>query len=421
MTIIDKTDKKLTIPVGIGVVQTETTRNFYNTSDATATANDILVNKTAYSKYGKLTGTLDLDAEKGNSYTEGYNNGYNVGNEIGYSNGETNGYNNGYNEGVEVGYNDGYSNGESAGYSTGYDEGVVAGYDSGVEIGKGVGRNEIIEGQSDATITPQNVLRGYVGYGKNNERIVGESDAITSIKLVDYGLKLAYGTFSTIPEIIDLSGIKDWNNMFYNCNNITYLNLDLRGATSVYNMLIGACKRDADVTLNVDGVGRLDNIFYSSNFNSVKLLNAKPTSLSYAFGFSYIENVPEMDTSELTSAENVFNYSYGRIKHIPLLDFSKVERTNGIFGGTGGTTNPIDITGFVNLGKGFKGNNSNYHKFDISLLYVPRQSCLNIFNNMYDMNLNGVTDATFVLRAADKALLSDEDIAIATSKGWTVQ
>lgn len=373
MTIIDKTDNKLTIPVGIGVVQTETTRNFYNTSDATATTNDILVDKTVYGKYGKLTGTLDLDAEK------------------------------------EISYQDGY------------EVGKIAGYDSGVEIGKGVGRNEIINEQSDATITPQNVLRGYVGYGKDNERIVGESDAITSIKLTDYGLKLAYGTFSTVPEFIDFSGIKDWTYMFYSSGNITYLNLDLRGATSVNQMFAGACKSDADVTINVDGVGRLDYIFYSSKFNSVKMLNAKPTSLYQAFSFGYIENIPEMDTSELTSAENVFNYSYGRIKHIPLLDFSKVERTNGIFGGTGGTTNPIDITGFVNLGKGFKGNNSNYHKFDISLLYVPRQSCLNIFNNMYDMNLNGVTDATFVLRAADKALLSDEDIAIATSKGWTVQ
>ena len=397
MTIIENTDNKLTIPVGIGVVQTETTRNFYNTSDATATTNDILVDKVAYGKYGKLTGTLDLDAEKEISYQDGYESG------------KTDGYESGY----DIGYGNGYTEGETNGYNNGYNIGVT----DGVEEGK----NEIIEGQSDATITPQNVLRGYVGYGKDNERIVGESDAITSIKLADYGMKLSYGTFSTVPKIIDFSGITNWDYMFQECRNITYLNLDLTGATSVRNMFHYACKSDADVTLNLTGVGNLNSIFYASYFNSVNLLNAKPTNLYNAFAFAYIENIPEMDTSELTTAQNVFAYSYGRIKHIPLLDFSKVTRTDGIFSGTGGTTNPIDITGFVNLGKGFVGNNSSFHKFDISSLYVPKQSCLNIFNNMYDMNLNGVTDATFVLRAADKANLTDDDIAIATSKGWTVQ
>lgn len=397
MTIIENTDNKLTIPVGIGVVQTETTRNFYNTSDATATANDILVDKVAYGKYGKLTGTLDLSAEKEISYQDGYT----VGNVDGYD------------SGYYVGYTNGYQEGESNGYTNGYSEGL----DNGIEEG----REEIISGMNDATITPQNVLRGYVGYGANNERIVGESDAITSIKLADYGMKLAYGTFSTVPEFIDLSGITNWNNMFQECRNLTYLNLDLTGATSVHSMFHYACTSDADVTLNVDGLGNLNSIFYCCYLRNVKLLNAKPTNLYQAFAFGYIENIPEMDTSELTTAQNVFAYSYGRIKNIPLLDFSKVERTDGIFTGSGGTTNPIDITGFANLGKGFAGNNSSYHKFDISSLYVPKQSCLNIFNNMYDMNLNGVTDATFVLRAADKANLTNEDIAIATSKGWTVQ
>ena len=54
---------KIAIPVGIGVVQTESVKNFYNTSDADATGADIVKDKTAYGKYGKLTGTLDLDAE----------------------------------------------------------------------------------------------------------------------------------------------------------------------------------------------------------------------------------------------------------------------------------------------------------------------------------------------------------------------
>ena len=197
MTIIEKTDNKLTIPVGIGVVQTETTRNFYNTSDATATANDILVDKVAYGKYGKLTGTLDLIAEKEISYHDGYETG------------KTDGYNSGY----DIGYGNGYTAGETNGYNNGYNAGVADGI---VE-----GKNEIIEGQSDATITPQNVLRGYVGYGKDNERIVGESDAITSIDVGASGIKFGYSSFSEIPSYYNFDNVTNMDNMFYQCSKLT--------------------------------------------------------------------------------------------------------------------------------------------------------------------------------------------------------
>ena len=171
MTIIDKTDNKLTIPVGIGVVQTETTRNFYNTSDATATANDILVNKTAYGKYGKITGTLDLYAEK------------------------------------EISYQDGY------------DEGVVAGYDSGVEIGKGVGREEIISEQSDANITPDDVISGKIGYGKNNEKIVGTVIPLSNIDVFGNGIVFHNWTMDILPPYYDFSNVTNLDNMFNNCPN----------------------------------------------------------------------------------------------------------------------------------------------------------------------------------------------------------
>lgn len=89
MIILENTkeykDTKLAIPVGIGVVQTESVKNFYNTSDADATSVDILIDKTAYGKYGKLTGTLNLGAEKEISYQDGYETGKTDGYDSGYS------------------------------------------------------------------------------------------------------------------------------------------------------------------------------------------------------------------------------------------------------------------------------------------------------------------------------------------------
>ena len=171
MIIIDNIDNKITIPVGIGVVQTETTRNFYNTADANILPSDILVDKVAYGKYGKVVGNLDLDAEKEISYQEGY------------------------------------------------DEGVVAGYDSGVEIGKGVGREEIINEQSDANITPDDVISGKIGYGKNNEKIVGTVIPLSNIDVFGNGIVFHNWTMDILPPYYDFSNVTNLDNMFNNCPN----------------------------------------------------------------------------------------------------------------------------------------------------------------------------------------------------------
>lgn len=401
MTIIDKTDNKLTIPVGIGVVQTETTRNFYNTSDATATANDILVNKTAYSKYGKLTGTLDLDAEKGNSYTEGYNNGYNVGNEIGYSNGETNGYNNGYNEGVEVGYNDGYSNGESAGYSTGYDEGVIAGYDSGVEIGKGVGRNEIITEQSDANITPSKVLKGYIGYSANNERIVGESDAITTIDVAASGIKFGYSSFTEIPSYYDFNNVTNMSNMFYQSSSITTVPLfDTSNVTNMNNMFNGCS--------NLTSVPEFD----TSNV----------TNMSYMFSGCYkLTSVPEFDTSKVANMNDMFYNCWGLITIPPINCSLLITFPTAYYSAPLYSCDKLEnFGGFVDLGKNFTGSSSKTFYMGTNHKALTRESMINTFNALYDLTTTFTGTAQFYVSKYPYAKITDDDIAIATSKGWTI-
>lgn len=409
MIIIDNTDNKITIPVGIGVVQTETVRNFYNTNDSTITSSDILVDKVAYGKYGKVVGNLDLDAEKGTSYTEGYNNGYTIGNEIGYSNGETNGYNNGYNEGIEIGYNDGYSNGESAGYSTGYDEGVVAGYDSGVEIGKGVGRNEIINEQSDATITPSEVMKGYIGYGKDNERIVGESEAITSIDVAASGIKFANSSFSQIPSYYDFDNCVDLSYIFQSCSNLTTVQ-----------------------HFNTSKVTNMSNMFQScTKLSSVPLFDtSNVTTMYYMFYYcSKLTSVPQFDTSKCLNFNNMFAYCDSLID-VPEFDWSGYKETYGgseIFGVSYNYAKNIEnIGGFKDAGKSYtKSDSYNTYK-DIIICYCPKlthQSCLNVINKVYDMNLNKENTYTPKIRlhSTPYSLLSNDDIAIATNKGWIVQ
>lgn len=356
MTIIDKTDNKLTIPVGIGVVQTETTRNFYNTSDATATANDILVNKTAYGKYGKLTGTLDLDAEKEISYQDGYETG------------KTDGYDSGY----DIGYGNGYTEGETNGYNNGYNTGVADGV---VE-----GKNEIIEGQSDATITPQNVLRGYVGYGKNNERIVGESDAVTSIDVGASGIKFGNSTFTEIPSYYDFSNVTDVNSMFDSCRNLTSAPL-----------------------------------FDTSNISDMG---------SFFGGCRNLTSIPQYNTSNATNVFNMLGDCWN-LTTVPEFDLSgmdgKILNCTRIFASSNYV---INFGGFKDLGKAYQNSNNSYRDVLLqSQSKLSYESCKNVINKVYDLTLKPDYTNTPKIRfhATPYALLSPDDIAIATSKGWIVQ
>lgn len=84
------------------------------------------------------------------------------------------------------------------------------------------------------------------------------------------------------------------------------------------------------------------------------------------------------------------------------------------------------IGGFIDLGKGFlqngkAGNHLMY--FDPWMQNLTKESLLNIFNGLYDLNLLGFTfvnQPTIKLGATNFSRLTEEDIKIATDKGWIV-
>lgn len=221
MTIIEKTDNKLTIPVGIGVIQTETVRNFYNTSDATANASDILIDKVAYGKYGKLTGTLDLDAEK------------------------------------EISYQDGYETGKTDGYYSGYDIGYTNGYTEG--------ETSIIQNQSDANITPNDVFIGKIGYSANNEKVVGTLEAITNIDVSANGIVFHDWTMDTLPHYYNFSNVTNLDNMFNNCPNFQIMQgiIDAISVENFGNIFVD-CPKISNIAIS--------NISKSINIASYNLL-----------------------------------------------------------------------------------------------------------------------------------------------------
>lgn len=83
-------------------------------------------------------------------------------------------------------------------------------------------------------------------------------------------------------------------------------------------------------------------------------------------------------------------------------------------------SNLTNFGGFENLGKAFK---SNYSIYMSSCTLLTHDSLMNVINNLYDINLNSNinNEICFLsIGSTNIAKLTEEEIAIATEKKWTV-
>jgi surface protein len=112
-------------------------------------------------------------------------------------------------------------------------------------------------------------------------------------------------------------------------------------------------------------------------------------------------------------------YSCEELTTIPELDTSKVTNMFHMFRWCDKLTN---FGGLVNIGQAFSNTQDySFHRFVIQYSPLTYQSCMNVINNLYDVTLVNVNDATLTLSTYSYSLLSPDDIAIATNKGWTVE
>lgn len=207
------------------------------------------------------------------------------------------------------------------------------------------------------------------------------------------------------------------------------------------------CWRDISVgsvtLLNTDNVTNTSHTFYNSGLFSLSIGNtSNVTNMSNMFyGCRSLTTIPELDTSNVTNMSNMFN-GCRSLTTVTQLNTSNVTNMSYIFYGcrsltTVPTLNLSKVTtiyreftdceelhtigGLVDLGKSFNANFPENLRLNDSpkLTY---QSCINIFNSIYDMNLitNYGNLCKIYFHTTTYSLLSDDDIAIATNKGWTV-
>ena len=203
------------------------------------------------------------------------------------------------------------------------------------------------------------------------------------------------------PQISLGSGKSEF--MFQNCNKLIYVpHFDLSQCSNTQSLFTGCT--------------RLSNI-PATNF-------AASTSVNTMFSYcTLLDEIPDMDFSSLTnfgaSAYNTWLYGASYIRSIGVLKCDSITNITYVLGGSA-NYRLTHLGGFRNLGKAKSVSGTDGAYF---LAYAPnltRQSLINVFNELYDRASAGLSVLTLKLHANHRAILSDEDKAIATNKGWTL-
>ena len=244
--------------------------------------------------------------------------------------------------------------------------------------------------------------------------------------VVPNGMKFAYSkTFD--PSLFDISNVTDMSYMFNNCSGLTgELDLSEWDVSSVTNMnsMFYLCSELTNIdvsTWDVSSVTNMNDMFYKcsalANIDVSTWDVSSVTNMNSMFyrcsGFTNID----VSTWDVSSVTNMF-YMFSSCPYLASInlstwDVSSVTNMNGMF---------LYCTSLANLQLNDLGHNQYCTELNLSTCTaLTKDSILFLFNNAFDRSAAGYTTAfTITLNATTKALLSDDEIAIATNKGFTV-
>ena len=213
--------------------------------------------------------------------------------------------------------------------------------------------------------------------------------------------------------------------------------------------LIGIDKLDTSKVTN------MSYMFYQSSVKNEDVRNFitdNVTNISYMFN-GYKGEVLDLDhfnTSKVTNLSSIFS-SANSLKTLKVntWDTSKVRDFTYVFDGCssledldlsdwedGGSTIYFSIYMFrncskltnlkfmKNVGKSFTSStsaNNSWKSFDFTgSPLLTKESAMSIINNLYDLTLNNAQPQYVKFHKNTRALLTDEEIAIATMKNWNI-
>lgn len=204
--------------------------------------------------------------------------------------------------------------------------------------------------------------------------------------------------------------------------------LDLSNATNLKNLFSG-CAALKDLTafpnLDTSHVTNMRHMFdgCSTLKRMPKIDTSNVTDMSGMFMQDYALTevlLGDLDTSKVTNFQSIFFNCVNLIK-VEELDGSSAIRVDGFFSNNQKLT---DFYGLKNLGKAYDvtANALNaYYTFSLtSCSKLTHESLMKVIDNLYDIASKGCNTQKLVLGSTNKAKLTAEEIAIATSKGFSV-
>ena len=246
-------------------------------------------------------------------------------------------------------------------------------------------------GEGTATFVEENVNKYPYGF----KRV--EVNVIPKVNVQEAGIKLAYGTFTEVPEWADFEGITNMSHMFYECYNLQNIPLiDTSNVTDMYAMFEDC-----------------------SNLQTIPQLNtSNVTNMSAMFMFcNNLQTIPEIDTSNVTNMRFMFSmvpYKENHLSSLPKFNCQKVTNISDYFS-SNGMSSLTDVGGWENL----KCNWDDASGL-VTCPNLTRQSCINILNGLYDFVGNGSTE-TRTLKVHPNFLTTvGDEISIGTNKGWQI-
>lgn len=196
-------------------------------------------------------------------------------------------------------------------------------------------------------------------------------------------------SLKSIP-LLDTSNVTNFNQAFAYCKLLQEIPLlDTSNATTTYGMF-SDCTALAKIPLiDTSKVENMSNMF----------------SNCYA-----LETIPVLNTSNAVSVESMFSMC-PKIDNLPLLDFTNVGNASNFLGYNWDTNMAItNLAGFHNLRINFDVSNC---------VNLTAESLMNIINEALDLSVGGWT-CTLTFGATNIEKLTEDQIAIATAKGWTI-
>lgn len=236
-------------------------------------------------------------------------------------------------------------------------------------------------------------------------------------------LKLAYSSFTEIPDIFDFEGVSDMEHMFENCESLkTILKIE-NELTKTKNMFTSCYSLSTlPEELRTKNVTNMEFMFQGCHKLSAipKMNTSNVTNMYYMFSnCQAITTIPQMDTTNVVNMENIFERCFN-LKSVPALNAEKLSMYSwtGLFGYTD-LPNLTDFGGLIGLKTSLTNDFYGFPRVP-NLSY---QSCINILNGLYDFTGNGETptssEGQLLVHQNFLDAVGDE-ISIGTNKGWVI-